>query len=145
MEIFGKISCGTASVVSGREIHLKVVKCPTAPGMAKFIDCNFPISRLIFLVDMQRWEGGMINRILNYASRLEGRRKVPSCVLMSQPSISLIWAQLPSPYSTFFTLIESLTSNGREIKISFRARKVSSDARYCCSKSPWVAQFQSSI
>ena len=34
----------------------------------------------------------MAKRILNFASRLGVRHKVLSCVLMSQPRISLIWA-----------------------------------------------------
>ena len=87
----------------------------------------------------------MSNRILNFANRLKGGRKVPSSLLMRQPSIYLIWSQSPSPCSAFSKLTESLTSDGIDGKIYFRSRKVSSDVCCCCTTSPWVAQLKASI
>ena len=87
----------------------------------------------------------MSTRVSSSQSFRSRRVDVPASVFRVHPRNSLAQVLPPSPVRSFFSLIESLESPGKDGKIHLRAKNVPSKTQCWRSALPCTAEMMSSI
>ena len=80
--------------------------------------------------------GGGSSRERSLSLLSDNNERLPLCMSMTHPRISLIVSQYPPPVSAFLRLAESLVSLGMDGKIYLRVWSVRSETLCCWTESP---------